>query len=194
MRRLGLYVPKKACFGAKMAVFGPITLIILWGSKSSGTHISENHWGTCSHCFIGRAWHQMDHIGQYLGEDDQKCISWAKFCRFTKILIFTGKSKSFGTQIVSKSFGTQITESDQKFCQWPVRSPREDGQFCTLRLIFRVQVMVIFVKEPDQHAKKSSPTPLWGHCLSVTALALSACRLDISVQIGAFFAIYQPSH
>ena len=42
----GLYVPKKSYFGAKMAVFGPNILIILWGSKSSGTHISENHLGT----------------------------------------------------------------------------------------------------------------------------------------------------
>ena len=43
MSRQGLYVPKKAYFGTKMAVFGPNILIILGGSKSSGTHISENH-------------------------------------------------------------------------------------------------------------------------------------------------------
>ena len=36
-------MPKKAYFGAKMAVFGPNILIILGGSKSSGTHISENY-------------------------------------------------------------------------------------------------------------------------------------------------------
>ena len=43
MNRQGLYVPKKAYFGEKMAVFGPNILIILEGSKSSGTHISENY-------------------------------------------------------------------------------------------------------------------------------------------------------
>ena len=44
--RQGLYVTKKAYFGAKMAVFGPHILIILGGSKGSGTYISENHLGT----------------------------------------------------------------------------------------------------------------------------------------------------
>ena len=36
-------MPKTAYFEAKMAVFGPSIQIILGGSKSSGTHISENH-------------------------------------------------------------------------------------------------------------------------------------------------------
>ena len=40
------YVPKKAYFGAKMAVFGPKILILFRGSKSSDTHISEKHLGT----------------------------------------------------------------------------------------------------------------------------------------------------
>ena len=50
--RQGLYVPKKAYFGAKIAVFGP----------------------TYSLYLDGRAWHLMDHIGQYLAQNDQKCI------------------------------------------------------------------------------------------------------------------------
>ena len=37
---------RKHIFGAKMAIFGPNILIILGGSKSSGTYISENHLGT----------------------------------------------------------------------------------------------------------------------------------------------------
>ena len=34
------------------------------------------------HCFIGRAWQQMDQKGQYLAPNDQRCIFWAKFGRF----------------------------------------------------------------------------------------------------------------
>ena len=34
----------------------------------------------------------------------------------------------------------------------------------------------VFVRGPVQRAKKSYPTPLWGHRLPVTALALSARR------------------
>ena len=52
--RQSLYVPKKAYFGAKMAVFGPNILIILGGSKSSGTNISENHLYTSFPLFFGR--------------------------------------------------------------------------------------------------------------------------------------------
>ena len=33
-------------------------------------------------------------------------------------------------------------------------------------------------REPGRRSKKSSPTPLWGHRLPVTALALSARGLD----------------
>ena len=66
--RQGLYVPKKAYSGAKMAVFGPNILIILGGSKSSGTYISENHLGTSLALFFGRAWHQMDQKGHILGQ------------------------------------------------------------------------------------------------------------------------------
>ena len=38
--------------------------------------------------------------------------------------------------------------------------------------------MADFVKNPGQCFKKYSPSPLWGHRLPVTALALSARRLD----------------
>ena len=59
MNRQGLYVPKKAYFGAEMAIFGPNILIILGGSKSSGKHIPENHLDTLFALFFGRAWNQM---------------------------------------------------------------------------------------------------------------------------------------
>ena len=39
-------MPKKAYFGAKMAVFGPNITIILGGSKSFGKYISENQLNT----------------------------------------------------------------------------------------------------------------------------------------------------
>ena len=39
---LSIYVPQKAYFGAKMAVFGPNILIIFGRSKKINTYISEN--------------------------------------------------------------------------------------------------------------------------------------------------------
>ena len=55
-------MPKKVYFGVKMAVFGPNILIILEGSKSSGTHISENHLGTSFTLFLwsGMAPHETE--------------------------------------------------------------------------------------------------------------------------------------
>ena len=43
---------------------------------------------------------------------------------------------------------------------------------------FRFRVTPVFVRGPVRRAKKSSPTPLWGHRLPVTVLALSARGLD----------------
>ena len=43
---------------------------------------------------------------------------------------------------------------------------------------FRFRVTPVFVRGPVRRAKKSSPTPLWGHRLPVTALALSAHGLE----------------
>jgi len=53
-----------------MPVFGPNILIILGGSKSSDTHISENHRGT-SFLFFCQEWHQMNQKGQYMALRDQ---------------------------------------------------------------------------------------------------------------------------
>ena len=121
MSQQGLYVPKKAYLGAKMAVFGPNILIILGGSKSSDTHISENHLGTLFALLFGQAWHQMDQKGQYLAQNDQKCIFLAKFGRFWGIvLMFWRGSKSFGTHTSENKLGTSLplvghsTTTDQK--------------------------------------------------------------------------------
>ena len=37
---------KNAYFGPNLAVFGPKILILMGGSKSFGTHVTENHLGT----------------------------------------------------------------------------------------------------------------------------------------------------
>ena len=90
--------------GQIWSFFGPKILNFTGGTKSSGTHLSENH----CYCFIGRAWHQMYHIGQY-DQNDQKYIFLAKFGRYwAKILIFTGGSKSFGTHMTEKPHGHLI--------------------------------------------------------------------------------------
>ena len=88
MSRQSLFVPKNAYFAAKMAVFGPIILIILGGSKSSGTHISENHLGAVLALFVSRAWHHMA----------QKYIFWVLIGRFcAKYPNFYWRKKTFGT-------------------------------------------------------------------------------------------------
>jgi len=52
---------------------------------------------------FGRALDKMCKKWQYLAENDQKCIFWTKFGLFwPKILILTGGSKSFGTQVTEK--------------------------------------------------------------------------------------------
>ena len=66
-----IYVPKKAYFGQKLAVFGPKILIFTGGSKAP-----------CSHCFFGRAWDEMGNKCQYLAQNDQKWIFWTNFGRF----------------------------------------------------------------------------------------------------------------
>ena len=89
----------KACvwessLGAKMAVFGPNILIILWGSKSCGTHI--NHCRTMFASFLvghGTKWTKNANI-------------WPKMTKKAyfgpKILILTGGSTSFGTHVTEK--------------------------------------------------------------------------------------------
>ena len=73
----------------KWPFLGQNNLIILGGSKIFGTHISENHQGTLFALFFGQAWNQMGQKGQYLVQNDQKCMCWAKFGRFwDKIQIF----------------------------------------------------------------------------------------------------------
>ena len=93
MSQQGIYVPIKACFRAKLAVFGPNILIILGGQKFWYPHIRKPPRHLVHIVFFGREWHIMDQI-----------------------------------------------------------------------------------KTNGRSTKNSSPTPLWGHRLTVTALALSARR------------------
>ena len=84
---------KNGCFWAKHPNY-------LGGSKSSGTHLSENHQGT-SFAFFGRAWHRMKKKGQ--------CTFVVKFVRFwAQILIFWRGGKSFGTHISENQLGTSF--------------------------------------------------------------------------------------
>ena len=62
-----------------------------------------------------------------------------------------------------------------RFRQWPVCSPQQDGQFGTFGPI-RFLITTVFVKKNRLTRQKSSSTPLWGHRLPVTALALLARR------------------
>ena len=65
---------KDANFGPNLVVFGQKILIFTGEIKSSGTHISKTTNAPRLHCFIGRALHQMDQKGQYLAQNDNKCI------------------------------------------------------------------------------------------------------------------------
>ena len=69
---------------------------------------------------------------------------------------------------------------DPVFWQRGARNPRRWFRFGTFGSIVRFFVSELRPfswGEPGRRAKKSYPTPLWGHRLPVTALALSACRL-----------------
>ena len=99
---------QKSQFWAK---FGPKILIILRGSKSSGTHRSENHLGALFALFFGRAQQQMDQKGRYLAQNGPICSFWAQFARFLgQNPIFFGQgSESFGTHISEKQQGTSFS-------------------------------------------------------------------------------------
>ena len=68
---------------------------------------------------------------------------------------------------------------DPVFWQSGARNPRRWFRFGTFGSIVRFFVSELRPfswGEPGRRAKKSYPTPLWGHRLPVTALALSARR------------------
>ena len=93
MSRQGLYVPKKAYFGAKMVVFGPK----YFGREQKFwfTHIGKP---LRPNCFLDG--HGIDQIGQYLAQNDQNAYSGQNLVILgPKILMFTGGSKSFDTHI-----------------------------------------------------------------------------------------------
>ena len=94
---------KKHIFWGKWPFLGPNILIICEGAKVLVHTYQKTTEAPRSHCFLGQAWHQMDHIGWYLAQNDQKCKFWANLAvSGHKILIFTGKSKRFGTNITEK--------------------------------------------------------------------------------------------
>ena len=144
MSRQGLYVPKVAYFGAKMAVFGPHILIILGGSKGSGTYISENHLGTL---FELSFWSDM------APKESERPVfgpKWPKMHIVGLIWLFLGQNPIFfgeGAKVLVLTYQkTNLTPLSHFF-----------SRFCK--------------KKPADAPKKSSPTPLWGHRLPVPALA-----------------------
>ena len=68
MSRQGLYLPKKAYFGAKMASFWPNIIL--------ETTYQETTKPPRSHSFFGQAWHRMDQKGQYLALNDRNAYFW----------------------------------------------------------------------------------------------------------------------
>ena len=105
-RRQGLYVPKKAYFGAKMAVLGPNILTIL--TKRYGTHIS-----VCSMRLLVRIVLLVGHGTKWI----IKANIWPKMTKYAyfgpnlavfrpNIPIFTRRSKSFGIHINENHFCT----------------------------------------------------------------------------------------
>ena len=86
---------------------------------------------------------------------------------------------------------------DPVFCQRGVRNPRRWLRFGTnvssLRL-FVPELRPFSWGEPGRRSKKSSPTPLWGHRLPVTALALEARGLDKKGLTIYFNYIWVPSN
>ena len=92
----GLYVLKKAYSGSKMAVLGQTALLCWEGAEVLIPTYQKTTEAPCSHCFIDWAWHQKDHIGQYLAQNDHKCIFWAKFgLLWAKNLTFYGRKQKF---------------------------------------------------------------------------------------------------
>ena len=87
-----------------MAVFRSDILIISEEAKVLVPTHQKTTKAPHSHCFIGRDWHQMDQVGHYLAQNDQKCIFWANIGRFwaNNPNLFSEGGKSFGTNISKK--------------------------------------------------------------------------------------------
>ena len=109
MSRLRLYVTKKANFGAKMAIFGPKILIILEGSKSSGTHISENNLATSFCCCFVHICFLVGHSTKWIS----KANIWPKMT----------KNAYFGPNVAVLGQNPNYFERQQKFWYSHIRKP-----------------------------------------------------------------------
>ena len=93
MSRQGLYLPKKAYFEAKMAVFGSNILIFAWGSKSFGIHFLEKpprHLVSCLHCFLvghRTKWAKLPILGPIWPKMHILCHICPVFCTLLHIYI-----------------------------------------------------------------------------------------------------------
>jgi len=73
---------KHANFGRNLIGFGQKILIFTGESKSFAIHITEKPPRHLVRIVFGRAWDQMGKNGQYLAQNDQKCVFWTNFGRF----------------------------------------------------------------------------------------------------------------
>ena len=73
---------KNASFGSNLVVFGQKILFFTGEIKSFVTHITENPPSHLVHIGFWSRIEKKGKIGQYLAENDQKCIFWTKFGRF----------------------------------------------------------------------------------------------------------------
>ena len=73
---------KKADFGPNLVVFGQKILFFTGEVKSFVTHVTETHLGTLFTFFFDWAGYEMGQKCQYLAQNNQKCIFWAKFLIF----------------------------------------------------------------------------------------------------------------
>ena len=101
--------------------------------------------------------------------------------RIQKWLFFFGpKNPVFGPKLIFFVW-------DRVFWQSGARNPRRWLRFGTFGSILRFFVSELRPfswGEPGRHAKKSYPTPLWGHRLPVTALAQALWGYALRVQAG----------
>ena len=146
-----LYVTKKAYFRPKLAIFWAKILIFWRGSKSFGTHISENQLGTSFPLFfcagIATKW-------------TRKASIWLKMTKSAffsaKNPNFKGGSKTFGILILGDLLDTCfvvcVKNSDRRDSNGPLRTKK--CNFYAKNLIFGTKSQ-FFVLESQFFVKRA---------------------------------------
>ena len=145
------YLAKNVSFGPNLAVFWPKIYFLGGWSKSLSILISGNQWDTFSVLKTLTDAAQIGRLGQKCAILDilgQK----SEICHTTPLLV-DGPFVALGETV-----------------HFPPWEQFFDFSFSSYGCFLK--------KKLGRRLKKSSPSPLWEHCLPVTALALSARRLD----------------